>query len=256
MKKEIKLKNIFGEELDILLEGNKDARQVIVFVHGFGTDKDEGFSSFLDASKFFSKDYFIIRYDMSGYGGSGGKEKDFQFQKAAGDLDFILRFVRRNYPKKEINIFAHSLGTLIVAILSPENIRKTVFTGAINTNLDIITEKLKKRILEKGGIVDENDISVYPRTSGKVQLIGKDFWRTIKHIDFPLFLKEFSRKTDLLVIKSKQDEIVGSDLSFDKYKKIPTLKYIEMDGDHNFRDKKDRENLNLEIKKFLQHNKK
>ena len=252
IKKELKVKNIFGEDLDVLIEGNEKANDIIIFVHGFGTDKNEGFSSFLDASKFFQKDYLIIRYDMSGYGGSGGEQKEFQFQKAAGDLDFIIRFVKRKYPDKTLNIFAHSLGTFVTVILSPEHIRKTVFTGAINTDLKLITKKLEERILAKGGLVKKDDISVYPRTSGTVQLIGKDFWRTLENIDFATLLKEFSEKTDLLVVKAKQDEIVGSDLSFDAYKKIPTLIYEEMNGDHNFTNSQDREELNKRIKRFLE----
>jgi len=253
MKKSLKVKNIFGESLDVLVEGNEKGDEVIVFVHGFGTDKNEGFSSFLDAGKFFQKDYLLVRYDMSGYGGSGGEEKDFQFQKAAGDLDFILRFVRRKYPAKKINIFAHSLGAFVVVLLSPEGIKKTVFTGAINTDLHLIVKKLEKRIVDKNGIVNKNDISVYPRSSGTVQLIGKDFWRTLENVDFLLLLKEFAVKTDLLVIKSKQDEIVCSDLSFAEYKKIQSLCYEEMDGDHNFKDSKDRKRLFKRIEKFLKN---
>jgi len=253
MKKAIKIKNIFGEELDVLLEGNENAKEIIIFVHGFGTDKNEGFSSFLDASKAFQKDYFIVRFDQSGYGKSGGQQKDFQFQKASGDLDFIIRFVRRNYPNKKINIFAHSLGIFVTILLSPENISKTIFTGAINLDLKLITEKLRKRILDKGGTLNERGVSKYPRTSGAIQEVGRDFWRTLENIDMTSYLKEFSRKTDLIVFKSKQDEIVGSDNSFDGYKKIKTLKYIEIDGDHNFSNPKDRKNLILEIKKLKFH---
>lgn len=119
MHKKLKIKNIFGEDLDLLIEGNEKSKQIIVFVHGYGTDKDEGFSSFLDFSKYLTKDFLIMRFDLSGYGVSGGEQQEFQFQKAAGDVDSVIRFARKKYPKKDINIIAHSLGTFIVALLSP-----------------------------------------------------------------------------------------------------------------------------------------
>ena len=40
MKKRIK--NIFGEDLDVLIEGNANSKRILLFVHGYGTDKDEG----------------------------------------------------------------------------------------------------------------------------------------------------------------------------------------------------------------------
>lgn len=82
--------------MDILIEGNDKATDVIIFVHGYGTDKDEGFSSFLDLAKYIKEDYLLIRFDFSGYGKSGGSDSEFQFQKAAGDVDSVIRFTRKN----------------------------------------------------------------------------------------------------------------------------------------------------------------
>ncbi|OGK16637.1 hypothetical protein A2690_03415 [Candidatus Roizmanbacteria bacterium RIFCSPHIGHO2_01_FULL_39_12b] len=119
MNKKVKLKNIFGEDLDLLIEGNEKFGDVVIFVHGFGTDKDEGFASFLDFSKFIKNDFLAIRFDLSGFGVSDGEQYEFQFQKAAGDVDSVIRYARKIYPNKRINIIAHSLGTFIVSLLSP-----------------------------------------------------------------------------------------------------------------------------------------
>ena len=97
----VKIKNIFGENLDVLVEGNKLSTKVIIFVHGYGTDKDEGFASFLDLSRYLKKDFLLIRFDLSGYGRSEGEDSKFQFQKGAGDVDSIIRYVRKKYPKKK-----------------------------------------------------------------------------------------------------------------------------------------------------------
>ena len=145
MKK--KIKNIFGENLDVLIEGNKGSNRILIFVHGFGTDKNEGFSSFLDLSKYFHNDFLMIRFDLSGYGQSEGEDHEFQFQKAAGDLDTIIRYARRNYKDKDIYIVAHSLGTFIVSLLSPYDVKKIVFISIPNSSTAFIIRELKNRII-------------------------------------------------------------------------------------------------------------
>lgn len=250
MKQKIKIKNIFGEQLDLLLEGNKKAKQIVIFIHGYGTDKDEGFASFVEFSRFLQDSFLIIRFDLSGYGASEGKEHEFQFQKAAGDVDSVIRFARRQFPNKEINLIAHSLGTFVVALLSPYGIRKIVFTSILNSNTQFIAKNLEKRILSKGGKVDKEGISVYPRTRGGVQLIGRDFWRTLENFNPIEYLTELAKKTELVIYKPKNDEIIPNRY-FSAYKKIKGLKYFEVDGDHNFKNPRDRQELFKKVKAFL-----
>jgi len=249
-----KIKNIFGEKLDILVEGNTQSKDVIIFVHGFGTDKDEGFASYLDLAKYLKNDYLLIRFDLSGFGKSKGKDYDFQFQKAAGDVDSIIRYIREKYPGININIIAHSLGTFTVSILSPNGIKKIIFTSIVNTNTQFVIEELEKRILSHGGKVNKNGITTYPRSHGGVQRIGKDFWKTLKNFDPPEYIRILGDKTDLIVFKPKQDDIL-SNKYFDKYKRIKNIQYVEVDGDHNFRDPLQRKKLFILIKKFLSSDK-
>lgn len=248
MKK--KIKNIFGENLDVLIEGNQQSDQVMIFVHGFGSDKNEGADSFLDGSKYFSDDFITIRFDQSGSGESEGEDYDFQLQKAMGDVDSIIRFVRREYPGKKINISAHSMGTCITALLSPFKINKIILTSIPNSNMKFEVKNLKERIISRGGTIDEGGISRYPRSSGKIQLIGKDFWRTLGAFNPIEYFEELGEKTDLLLIKSKQDEVIENKY-YEEYKNIKNAKYIEIDGDHNFSKPEDRLNLMGTIKNFL-----
>jgi len=248
MKK--KVKNIFGENLDILIEGDKKSNKILIFVHGFETDKNEGFSTFLDLSKYLKNDFLMIRFDLSGYGQSEGEDHEFQFQKAAGDVDSMIRYARRNYKDKDIYIVAHSLGTFIVSLLSPYDIKKIVFISIPNSNISFIIRELKNRITSKGGKIDEKNLTYYPRTSGAVQIIGRDFWRTIKGFNPCEYIEELARKTDLIIFKPKQDDVLKNRY-FQEYKKIKGLKYVEIDGNHNFTDKTDRKRLFQEIRKFL-----
>lgn len=245
-----KIKNIFGENLDILIEGNKRSDEIIIFVHGYGTDKDEGFASFLDLANYLKDDYLLVRFDLSGYGKSEGKDSEFQFQKAAGDVDSVIRQIRRKYSGRKINIIAHSLGTFIVSILSPYKIYKIVFTSVVSPNTKLVSKELEKRILSKGGKVDKGGITIYPRTQGAIQKMGKDFWRTLENFDPVEHIKELGEKTDLIIFKPKQDQFF-SNKYFDEYKRIKNIKYVEVDGDHNFKNPLQRANLFKLIKNFL-----
>lgn len=246
----LKIRNIYGEKLDVLIEGNRNSKDAIVFVHGYGTDKDENFASFLDLANYLSDNYFLIRFDLSGYGQSGGKDYEFQFHKAAGDVDSVIRYLRKNYPNKRINIIAHSLGTFVVSLLSPYKIRKTVFTAIVNSNTKFVSKWLEDRILSKGGKVEKEGTTIYPRTHGATQKIGKDFWRTLENINPVEYIQELADKTDLIIFKPRQDEILP-DKFFNEYREIKNIKYMEVNGDHNFRNPKDRENLFRLIKDFL-----
>jgi len=249
-----KIKNIFGENLDVLIEGNLNSDRILIFVHGFGTDKNEGFATFLDLAHYLKYDFTTIRFDLSGYGKSEGEDYEFQFQKAAGDVDSVIRYAKGNHPNKEIFIVAHSLGTFVVSILSPHKIKKTVFTSIPNSNTDFIIRELKKRIISKGGRINENNLTFYPRASGVVQVIGKDFWRTLKTFSPIEYIEEFGNKTKLRIYKPKNDDVLENRY-FNEYKKIKNIEYIELEGNHNFTKKEDRNKLFNSIKEFFLNNK-
>ncbi len=224
--------------------------QVVVFVHGYGTDKDEGFASFLDLANYLQDEFLLLRFDLSGYGKSEGEDYEFSFHKATADVDSVIRYVRREYPRKEINIVAHSMGTFVTMLLSPCEVRKVVFTSIVNSNVEFVSKWLEKRILSKGGKVDKHGISRYPRTKGGVQRIGRDFWRTLENFDPVWYLEELRRKTDLIVFKPKNDDVLPNKY-FEVYKRILGDRYVEVVGDHNFKDPQDRLALFKGIKNFL-----
>ncbi len=250
LTQKLKIKNDFGENLDTLVEGNKSANELLIFVHGYGTDKDEGFASFIDLSNAFKKDYLNIRYDQSGYGESEGKESAYHLQKSAGDLNSIIRWVKEEYPNKKINIIAHSLGAFVTLLLSPQNINHIILTSIPNSNTEYIIKNLQNRIKVNKGKVNEDGITEYPRSRGAVQLIGKDFWRTLRNLKPVDLLQKLSKSTRVVIFKPLQDDVLGFEF-FNEYKKIKRLKYVEVNGNHNFTDLIDRKNVIEKIKTFL-----
>jgi len=134
-----RIKNTYGEELDTLVEGNEEADTTIVFVHGFGTQKDESYGYFTDIAKALYSTYRTVRFDFSGYGKSQGKQEDSDFKKQAGELKTVLDWVKKQFGGR-IYVIAQSIGVFITAFLCPEGIGKIVFTSIPNTNTTHIIE--------------------------------------------------------------------------------------------------------------------
>lgn len=248
MIKAIKIENKQHEKLDVLIEGNSEAVVSIIFVHGLGTNKDEGTNLFVDISKALKDKYRIIRFDFSGYGKSEGRQEDASCDKQASDLKAILDYVKLTYNGK-LCLIAHSLGTSVVSVLSPEGIEKTIFTGIPNPNMKAKLDSLKSKILSRpSGVVNEEGISLHIRSTGELQRIGPDFWRCLRRFDPMTAIKNFSLKTDLILFRALQD---NSEKGTERYSKIKSLKYVELDGDHTFTRHKDREELIRRIVDFL-----
>ena len=225
----MKIRNMFGERLDVDIKGRG---YPILFVHGYGTDKDEGFASFLDASKYFSKRFTCIRFDQAGYGKSEGKDYEFDIVKSAGDYAIMFKFILMKYGKPPI-VWAHSLGGA-VSSLFPLPAKLWIWTSPIPP--DNVAEWLKNRIISKGGRVDENGITVYPRSSGKIQLIGGYFWRTMENLDMVSNLEALSILTKIEIFMPTDDELF-KDFDFSAYERFSIHR---LPGDHNFRKKEQR----------------
>ena len=244
------IRNELNEKLDVVIEGNSKSKISIIFVHGFGTNKDEGTKLFVDISRALKERYRIIRFDFSGYGKSEGKQEDASIVKNAEDLKAVLKYVRSTYDDK-LYLIAHSMGNLAVLMLSPDDIAKTIFTGIPNPDTKYQLDNLRSKILSrKGGIVNESGISIYPRTTGELQKVGPVFWQSLKDFDPLVAIKKYSLKANLIVFRPLQDEVI-SGVGMEEYSKIKSLKYVKLNGDHSFTNHADRENLIKKILDFL-----
>jgi hypothetical protein len=101
-----------------------------------------------------------------------------------------------------------------------------------------------------GGKFDENGISILPRSTGELQKVGPSFWKVLRDFNPVESVARLAAKTKLLILKPMQDEVVGNEY-FEEYKTIPGIQYVELNGDHGFRKKEDREILISVISKFL-----
>lgn len=244
LKLEPIIRNKFGEKLDTWVEsGEGEIKANVIMVHGFGTSKHETAGYFDDISSVLVNDNFrVIRFDFSGYGNSDGKQEEVCYSKQVLDLQTIHNYV--NYTFSEpIYMFSQSMGTWVTALYSPYNIIKTIFTGIPNSNTQVVIDRVTERFGTRAGAkLNMEGVSLLPRSTGKVQKIGSYFWDDIRKLDPINVVKNYSEKTNLLLVHWENDEIIGKDY-LAEYDSIPTLKSMWLPGDHSLTNPRDRQNF-------------
>ena len=249
MVKSFKVLNKHGEELEVKVDGNEQGQGTLLFVQGFGVSLIEN-SLYADITAAFKNEFTIISFDFAGYGTSEGKQEDVSLNTEAQDLDAVLKWVRKQF-LGPVSLIAHSLGCAVVSHLNPSVIEKTIFIAPTHQNCEHLVKNLQQRMLLRGGKIDEQGVSVYPRLSGEIQKIGALFWSTLRSFDPIASCRKFSIKTNLLLLYPKKDEIISKE-GIIGYRKIATITFKELPGNHNFSEKKEREKLITTIQYFLQ----
>ena len=241
--------NPYGERLDALVEDRGNALATVIFVHGFGTDKHESSRYFDDLSFGLQKNFRIVRFDLSACGKSDGRLEEKDLEKWAQDLKTVINFSKHKYPGP-LYVLAQSIGCFVVSMANPEGIEKAVFTGMPNSNTNFVIDKLVHRFQSRfNARIDFEGISVVPLSSGINQTIGPSFWRVLRLFNPAYAVTSLSKKTKLLIIHPKEDEIVGHEY-LSQYEKIPRVTVKWLNGDHNFKNTEDRQVLIKTIEDF------
>jgi hypothetical protein len=247
----IGITNSHGERLDAEV-GGVDGPTAIIFVHGFGSNKNEGENLFVDIAEKLNKIAKTVRFDFSGYGSSEGKQEEVSLPKMAADLRSVLIWADQNIFGRKI-IIAHSLGTLVTSYTCPEGIERSIFTGLPRADTQETVNNIQRRITSRpDGVLNPSGISIYPRTSGTVQKIGPDFWASIAEANILELMKKYALKTELTIIKPIHDEVTGPPEITGAYRSIPGARYLEISGTHNFARKWDRNRLIKIIKQIVE----
>ena len=241
MEQFVTIENRQGEKIDTLIEGNEKAKTTVIFVHGFGTDKNETENLFIDIASALKDKFRVVRFDLSGYGKSEGKQEEASYNKHAEDLKSVFDWVKKKFGRK-IYILAMSMGCFVTAIASPRVV-KVILLSIPNHNMETVYHRVKQRFFSReGSVFNEKGISLLKRSTGKIQKFGPSFWKIMRSIRPLDLINNLTQKTKLLIIHPLQDEIVGNEF-IDEYRQIPKVKYIEMNGNHSFKKKGDREEV-------------
>lgn len=238
------IKNKFGEKLDTWVEvPDGEIKANVIMVHGFGTSKHETAGYFNDlAAALVANNFRVIRFDLSGYGNSEGREEDACYSKHLHDVLVVTDYVKANF-SEPLYFLSQSMGTWITALAMPKDVEKSVFTGIPNSNTQIVLDRFVERFGSRPGAkLDMEGISLLPRSTGKVQKLGKCFWDDIKALNPINAVKNYAKTTNLLIIHWDNDEIIGKDF-LAEYDQLDGVKSLWMPGNHSVSNPSDRANF-------------
>lgn len=239
------IKNDLNEALDTWVEWEESepTKASVVMVHGFGTDKHETAGYFDDVASALVLNHFrVVRFDFSGYGASEGLQRDACYSKHIEDLNAVISYTSKTF-SDPIYIFAQSMGCFVTALTSPTNIVKTVMTGIPNADPKIIIDRVISRFGSRpGAILNMEGISYLPRSTGKTQEIGPQFWVDISRIKPIETVRNYARQTELLVVSWNNDEIIGKE-TMDLYDTVKELKHLWLNGNHSVNNPIDRQHF-------------
>ncbi len=237
----IKITNSNNEILDYSLDGDLDSASIIIlYNHGFGTDKHERGLSDDIVSKLTSnyKELAILRFSYAGYGKSEGKQEEKTLDTMADDLISVWDFIENNKSKNSLlRTISFSLGNQVLTKAYAK--KKPLFDKIICVNPARFStgQESKEKWCSRPGVKEENGVMFIPRADGSITKIGEAFWNSIDPEAYKRTLEEIANNFDSTLIRATEDHIVDNEeLTSLSFKKI-----IEIPGDHNFSKLEDKE---------------
>ncbi|MFA9262696.1 MAG: hypothetical protein ACEQSB_05135 [Undibacterium sp.] len=205
---------------------DSSSQRVIVFSHGFGVERDAR-GLFTDVASVFPKAKSVL-FD---YNIPDRAENTLFVRPLSEQKDILLTeiaTVKEKFPSARIDIVAHSLGSIVVALAQPIGIRKVTLLAP---PFGLRSSSLERFAGRPGSVIDPDGLSRLARRDGSFTLVPAAFWKERESINpLPLF-NSLAEQTELLIIRAKQDAVVSyADASL----LSPKIQIIDIDGDHDF----------------------
>lgn len=236
MQKNLGIKNSKGETLDTSIDGTGIdlAKTVVVFNHGFGTDKHERglFDSIVGKLTEELGDSSFVRFSYAGYGKSGGSQEEKTINTMAEDLCSVWQYVVKNKAKEAIiKTISFSMGNNVLSkALSKSDIDIETMI-CVNPAAFTSGEQGKTKWSGRPGAkIDDKGILHIPRADGSVTKIGQSFWDSLNPAIYKENLIKASEKYNSILIRATDDHVVENV----EVAKLPFKKVFEIRGDHNF----------------------
>lgn len=211
-------------------EGDDNSGKVVLFSHGFGVKRDS-LGMFTELGDSLKDEFLVIRFDYNKIDKAQSATIVYPYSTQVKILDKVIAFIQKKFKPRELNIIAHSMGCLILGMLSPNNINKAILLAAPPTSQ---YKRMKEYFSKRPGTkFHEKGVSKIQRSDGSWTLVGSDFWPDTKNVNPPILFKKLVQKSKIYLVRAKQDEVI-IDKSYGEMKKISGLEYLELAGNHNF----------------------
>lgn len=216
----------------------------IIFSHGFGVRKEDR-GLFTAISKALP-DAESVLFDYNPIHERSNTLTATPLHEQAQKLRKVINSVRADFPEATIDLVCHSQGCVVVGMVKPRGIRKTIM-------LTPPTDMSEARVVKQLSARMETPLDVTVRTrllrsDGSTTVIHPEYWQSLGGIKPIKLYNLLARVTTLRIINAKQDEVLG-DVSFEGID--PNISLVNLDGGHNFDDEDSRNRVIYILQKEL-----
>lgn len=213
-------------------EGNYKSGRAIIFSHGFGMKRDSrGF--FTEIGNELTNNFLIVRFDYCKMIPEDNATLTYSLSVQARMLQKVIEYVRLKFMIDELNIIAHSMGCLVVGMAKINKLNKVALLCAPPSKK---IQKMQSYFNHKqGSEFNLNGFSKVKRSDGSWTYIHPDFWVDLQKVEPPKLFEKLSENCEAYFIRALQDDVIKNE-SYTKIKQLQSIKYIELLGDHNFKE--------------------
>lgn len=204
---------------------NPDKQEVILFLHGWGSNKEIMKQAFKDELKSF-KHFYI---DMPGFGKSNNDIVLTTNDYAIIIAEFLKLF---NLEAKDISIAGHSFGGKVSTLLNPKNLVLMGTSGILEPKT--LKVKLKIKLAKILGSLGLRNITKVFR-SDDVNKMSQNMYETFKNVvdeDFTNYFRSY--KGNCLIFWGKSDTATTLSSGKKIHELITGSYFFDFDGDHYF----------------------
>lgn len=224
----------YDDELTVTgeYEGTIDSGKVIVFSHGFGMKRDSrGF--FTEIGNSLRNSFLIVTFDYCKMMPEENATLTYAFSVQVKLLQKVVEFIRSKFNVSELDVIAHSMGCLVVGLAELEDVKKIILLSPPPSKR---IQKMQTYFNHKqGSEFNTQGFSKVKRSDGSWTFIHPDFWNEVKIVDPAKLYKKLSKTADTYFVRALHDDVI-TDESYSEIQIIDRLHYIELDGDHNFKE--------------------
>lgn len=202
MKEKLNIKNrIAGYNIPTFIDVPDNAQDIIILCHGFGGSKDNAISKMI--SKMMTDNGIgVIAFDFPIHGESKAKVDEFTVENCIEDINTIRTFIRENFSKKDISLFATSFGGYIAinSFLDGNEFYKYVILKSPAVNMkDVLINCLLK---EKFEDYQKNGVAKMGR-NGKLK-VTYNFYQNLVEND--ILRRNNNLKQKMLIFHGTEDD--------------------------------------------------
>ena len=205
------------------------APKMVVFSHGFGVRRDtSGF--FTEIAQNLPVGYGYLLFDYYGYDEPSNTVTLTGFSAQVKMLQKVLSWTAEQTGVEQINIVAHSIGSIVAAMARPPSIHSVIMLAPPTH----IGDNTRNYFTGQPGSQHTDGVWLVPRRDGTTSKISEKLFDEFETTDAATEIVAYAEQRQLTILTATADEVL-TDTDYTVFATTPNILIIGVAGaSHNF----------------------